>query len=109
MDPKTTVGQIHLTHPKDANFTSLYEESFSKHGQNIQLFGILEITGNAGPLARARRQEYEQFMQTLIAAFKKTYITASRLDLNTFEAALSGINLALGKYAARGRVSWIGK
>ena len=109
MDPKTTVGQIHLTHPKDANFTSLYEESFSKHGQNIQLFGVLEITGNAGPLARARRQEYEQFMQTLIAAFKKTYITASRLDLNTFEAALSGINLALGKYAARGRVSWIGK
>ena len=55
MDPKTIVGQVHLTHPKDTNFTSLYEESFSKHGQNIQLFGVLEIAGSAGPLARGRK------------------------------------------------------
>ena len=109
MDPKTIVGQVHLTHPKDTNFTSLYEESFSKHGQNIQLFGVLEIAGSAGPLARGRKLEYEQFAQTLIAAFKKTYIATAKLDQNTFEQALASINTALGKYAARGKVSWIGK
>jgi energy-coupling factor transporter transmembrane protein EcfT len=109
MKLKTKVGQILLTNPRDQNFTSLYEEAFSKHGQNVELFVTLEIADAAANLSKPRRLEYEQLAQMLVSAFKKTYIAAAHIDQNTFEQALTAINAALSRLAAKGKVSWYGK
>ncbi len=109
MKLKTRVGQIFLTHAKDENYTSLYEEAFSKHGQNVELFAVLEISDSAGVSPKLRKTEYEHLTQTLVGAFKKTYVSAPALDQATFEKALATINASLSRLASRGKVGWYGK
>lgn len=109
MKLRTKVGQVFLNHPKDENFTSLYEEAFSKQGQTVELFVVLEIAESGPNLSRIRKAEYEQMAQMLVQAFKKSYVTAPVLDHGTFEKALAAVNAALSRLAGRGKVSWYGK
>lgn len=109
MKLKTSVGQIFLTHPKDENFTSLYEEVFSKQGISVELFAVVEITGSGAVMAKARRDEYERLTQALVSAFKKTYISSSFLDEGTFERALVALNSTLSRFVTRGKADWYGK
>lgn len=105
---RTNVGQIYLTHPRDENFTSVYQEAFTKHGQSVELFVVVEISGSNGGI-RALRPEYEKLVQAFVSALKKTYVAAQTIDENTFEKALAAINASLSKIASRGRVNWYGK
>src|SRR3989338_3877883 len=108
MTLKTNVGQIYLTHPKDENFTSIYEEAFTKHGQPVELFVVVEISGNGSAIGD-RRGEYEKLVQTFVSALKKTYVSAPVVDQDTFERALAAINTSISKIASRGKVNWYGK
>ncbi|MBI4050855.1 MAG: hypothetical protein HY396_02680 [Candidatus Doudnabacteria bacterium] len=109
MKLKTKVGQIFLTHPKDENFTSLYEEAFSKHGDAVELFAILDISGISFPELKTKKKEYEKLVQMLVAAFKKAYIASQIITPETFEQALSDINSAVSKLLTQNKVSWYGK
>lgn len=109
MKPKINIGQIFLTHPKDENFTSLYEEAFSKQGEPIELFAVLEIDGLAGGLNKQRKAEYNQLTQILVTAFKRTYVSALTIDQGTFEKALTAVNAALSRLMSKTKVSWYGK
>lgn len=106
---KTNVGQIYLTHPKDENFTSIYEEAFTKHGVAVELFLVLEIASNGANSVKLKKPEYEKLVQTVVGALKKTYVTAPAINEDTFERALAAINAALSRLASRGKVNWYGK
>ncbi len=109
MKLRTYVGQVFVTHPKDENFTSLYEEAFSKHGQTVELFAVLEISGSTGNLIKQRKVEYEKLFQILVSAFKRSYVASPSLQDDTFEKALAAINAALSRLMSKGRVDWYGK
>lgn len=109
MKLRTNIGQIFLTHPRDENFTSVYEEAFSKHGQTVELFVVLEINGGGTELLKVRKAEYEKLAQALVSAFKKTYVAAININQDTFERSLAAINAAISKLASHGKVSWYGK
>ncbi|TSA44851.1 hypothetical protein D4R52_03565 [bacterium] len=106
---KTKIGQIFLTHPKDQNYTSIYTESFTKHGQNVELFVAIEIAHRQEAIVRARRAEYDKLAQTLVTTFKKTYVGAVDLDQDFFEKSLASINLAISRLAQRGKIGWYGR
>lgn len=108
MKLKTTVGQVFLTHPRDQNFTSLYEEAFSKHGQAVELFAVLEISGNNEALAKPKKTEYEKLFQIIVATLKKTYVSPVAINPETFEKALSSLNTALSRLMSKGKVNWYG-
>lgn len=104
---KTKIGQIFLEHPKDQNFSTLYEESFSKHGNPLEIFAVIEI---ADPKSgrRAVKNEYEKIAQILVTALKRTYVTSPALDEDTFERALGAVNASLSRSLGRGKTSWYG-
>ena len=106
---KTNIGQIFLTHPQDENFVSLYEEAFSKNNQTVELFVVLEIEDTGLSLARGAKPEYEKFAQTVVAALKRTYVSATVIDQDTFEKALAAINAALSRLAPKTKIKWYGK
>lgn len=103
---KTKIGQIFLTHPKDQNYTSLYEESFAKQGQSVELFAVLEV---ANVSSKQQKTEYEKLAQLLVSALKRAYVTAPAIDENTFERALTSANTALSRALSRGKTNWYGK
>lgn len=105
---KTTIGQIYFTHPRDENFTSLYQEAFSKHGRTYELFTVVEIE-RADLDRQQTKAEYEKLVQNMVSAFKRTYIAAPVVDEETFEKALAAINTGIGRLASRNKVSWYGK
>jgi hypothetical protein len=110
MKPKTNIGQVFLLHPRDENYSAVYEESFLKHGETVQLFAVMEIAPESGGnLSKLNRREYEKLAQILVATFKKTYVTAPILDQDTFEKSLAAINIALSRIISRGRVNWFGR
>lgn len=106
---KTKVGQIFLTHPKVQNYTTLYQEAFSKSGESVELFMVMEIWDGKHPQSRAEKNEYEKLAGAFVSAFKKIYITAPKIDQDTFERSLGSINNTLARIASRGKVSWWGK
>lgn len=106
---KTKVGQIFLTHPKVQNYTTLYQEAFSKSGESVELFMVMEIWDGKHPQSRAEKNEYEKLARDFVSAFKKIYITAPKIDQDTFERSLGSINNTLARIASRGKVSWWGK
>ncbi len=106
---QTNVGQIFLTHPKDQNYTSLYQEAFSKHGQSVELFATLEIMSPEPNSLNRRKTECEKLTQALVGAFKRTYIAASNIDHDTFERALAAINATLSRLAGRSQLNWYGR
>lgn len=105
---ETRVGQIFLTHPKDQNYTSLYEEALTKGGETLELFCVIEID-EASSLAAAKKIEYDKLAQTLVLALKKTYVAAPIIDGDSFEKALGAVNAALSRVARNGRVTWFNK
>lgn len=109
MKSRTNVGQIYLTHPKDENYASVYEEAFAKHGQTVELFAVLEVAGSGINLNKLHRTEYENLTQTLVTAFKRTYVTAAAIDQETFEKALAAINAALSRLVSHNKGNWYGK
>ncbi|MDP3993515.1 MAG: hypothetical protein U1C57_02295 [Candidatus Doudnabacteria bacterium] len=108
-DLKTKVGQIFLTHQKDKNFTSIYEEALSKQGQTLELFAVIDIGDTIADLNRAERSDYEKFAQNLIVAFKKAYIQAVQIDQNSFEKALATANSAVARFAQKNKAHWYNK
>lgn len=106
MKLKTEVGQIYLTHPKDQNYTALYEEALTKGGETLELFAVLEIDD---PGAAAKRLEYERVTQAVVQTLKKTYIAAHIIDGESFEKALAAVNAALGRLARGGKMGWLQK
>lgn len=107
---KTTVGQVFLTHPgKDKNFVSIYEEAFSKHGQDIELFAVIEVADVSSVVLKNRKKEYDKLAQSLVNAFKKAYITSPLLDEDVFEQALSAINATLSQTLSKGSANWYNK
>lgn len=104
---KTRVGQIFLEHPKDQNYTSIYEETFTKQGRTVELFAVMEVipSGRNG----LNKSECETLSRTIVSAFKKTYIAAPTTDDDTFERALAAINAALGKLGTKGKINWYGQ
>lgn len=110
MKLRTNVGQIFLLHPKDENFSVLFEESFSKHGETIQLFMVMEISpGITGSPTKLYRKEYEKLSQIIVTTLKKTYVTAPKLDEDIFEKALAAINAALSRVIGKGKINWFGR
>ncbi len=109
MKIKTKVGQIFLTHPRDENFTSLYEEAFSKHGDTVELFAILDVSDLSLPQLKAKKKEYEKLIQIVVTAFKKAYIASPNITQETFEQALSSINSTISRILTKNKVSWYGK
>lgn len=106
---KTNVGQIFITHGRDENFASLYEEAFSKHGQTFQIFAVLEVENARLDFPKENKQEYEKLVQNIVGAFKRTYISAPIINDELFEKSLAAINAALSRVASKSKVSWYGK
>ncbi|MDP3741383.1 MAG: hypothetical protein Q8R08_03610 [bacterium] len=110
MTLKTRVGQIFLEHPKDENYSSIYEETFTKQGQAVQLFAAMEIAESSRTnQIKNRKLEYEALTRAIVGAFKKTYVSAVEINEDTFERSLAAINATLGKLGAKGKVNWFGK
>ncbi|MBI4050322.1 MAG: hypothetical protein HY398_02635 [Candidatus Doudnabacteria bacterium] len=105
---KTEVGQIYLTHPRDHNYTALYEEALTRGGETLELFAVLEVDEPAA-LTPAKRLEYEKLAQILVQTLKKTYITAPLLDGEAFERALAAVNAALARLARGSRAGWLAR
>lgn len=103
----TNVGQIFLVHPADQNYTNLYEEVFSKFGETVELFAVLEVADM--PPNKLAKAEYEKLSRTVVSVFKKAYVSSPTLDQESFERALGHINAALSRLASRGKVSWFNK
>ncbi|OGE75987.1 MAG: hypothetical protein A3C85_00810 [Candidatus Doudnabacteria bacterium RIFCSPHIGHO2_02_FULL_48_21] len=109
MKLKTTVGQIFLTHPKDGNFTSVYEESFGKLGQTIDLFAVIEVSGIGPQILKANKLDYDKLTRTIVGALKRTYIAAMKGQEDIFEKALANINSSLSRLAAKEKINWFGR
>jgi len=106
---KTNVGQIFLTHPKDENFTSVYEESFSRDGASVDLFAVIEIAGIGPQMLKASKADYEKLTQTIVGALKRTYIAAPSVSEETFEKALANINSSLSRLGSKEKITWFGR
>ena len=108
-DLKTEVGQIFLTHQKDKNFTSIYEEALSKQGQTLELFAVIDIGDTITTLNKAARSDYEKFAQNVVVALKKAYIQTVQIDQNSFEKALATINSAVARFVQKNKAPWYNK
>lgn len=105
MKLEINVGQIFLTHPRDENFTSVYEESFSKQGGAIYLFAVIEIAGLRAAGLPSGKDQYQKLARTIVGALKRTYIAAPLADEDTFEKALSNVNSVLARTTAKEQIS----
>lgn len=99
------VGQVFLTHPHDENFTSVYEEAFSKQGAPIHLFAVIEIGRGNTAHTENRREEYEKLSRAIVGTLKRSFIGASAVDDDTFEKALAAVNAALARLATKEQVA----
>ena len=109
MKLETNVGQILLTHPKDENYTSLYEETIRKQGKAVQLFMVMETTTGDDGLTSEKKRGYKKLEQTIASSLKKAYVASDVIDEAAFERALATVNTALSQFASRSRVKWFGK
>ena len=109
MPLKTKVGQIFLTHRKDENYTSLYEETLKKHGKIVELFAVIEIADGAKTPSAGLAREYRKIEQDIVSAFKKVYVSTDLINEAAFERALATVNLALARLAGKSKVRWFGK
>ena len=109
MKTKVQVGQIHLTHPKDQNFTALYAEAFRKDQDSVDLFAVIEIADDQPGGPRVLKTEYERLIGLVVAAFKKSYVTSPIIDEDAFERALASVNASLSRSLSRGKVGWFDK
>jgi len=109
MKLKTNVGQIFLNHPLDGNFTSVYEETFSKQGQSVDLFAVIEITAVSSQTLKINKPDYEKLARTIVSALKRTYIAAAAIGEYTFEKALANINSSLSRLGSKEKITWFGR
>src|SRR3989338_7125042 len=107
MKLQSTIGQIFLTHPRDQNYTSIYEEAFGKHGASLDLMVIVEVADPIG--AKNKKEEYESLSRAIVSSLKKTYISSPNIGEDTFERALAAINASLWRTVSKNKVSWYGK
>lgn len=109
MKNKIQVGQIHLTHPKDQNFTALYAEAFSKQQESVDLFGVFEVATGSPQENKALQAEHERLVGLIVGAFKKSYVSSPIIDKDSFERALAAVNTSLSRSLSRGKAGWFGK
>lgn len=107
MKLQATVGQIFLTHQRDQNYTSIYEEAFGKHGQSLDLFVIIEVDDPGG--IKTKKEEYEKLSKAIVTTFKKSYITSQVLGEENFERSLAAVNAAISRAGSKNKVGWYGK
>lgn len=98
---ETQVGQIYINNKKlSKSFVSLFSEKIME--SEAELFALLEI-----PLLNsASSAESEKISKVISAVLQKNF---KRINPNAFENAISQVNEELGKIAAQGQTSWVGK
>ena len=104
MKYEINVGQIFLTHPRDDNFTSVYEETILKQKEPAHLFAIIEI-GDVGVIDAKARDEYQKLARIIVSTLKRAYLNAVEANEDTFERALGAINAALSRQASKDQVA----
>ncbi len=109
MKLKINVGQIFLTHPKDQNFASVYEESFSRDGGNVDLFAVIEVASASSQMLKANKADYDNLSKTIVAALKRTYVSSPVVNEDTFEKALANINSSLSRLGSKEKIIWFGR
>src|SRR3989344_1000798 len=109
MKLKLNIGQVFLTHPKDQNFASVYEESFSRDGGSVDLFAVIEVASASSQTLKANKEDYEKLSRTIVAALKRTYISSPIVNEETFEKALANINSSLSRLGSKEKVTWFGR
>ncbi len=99
--PVIKVGQIFLTHPRDQNFTSVYEETFSKQGGAVYLFAVIEVAETGENDFSGRKEECQKLARAMVSTLKRTYIALPVINEEIFEKALASVNATLARLASR--------
>lgn len=104
---RTEIGQIFSTHPKDQNFTSVYQETFSKTGRPLDLFAVIEIVAKTPETLKLYQAELEKVFQTLVTTLKKIHVSSPIVSEDTFEKAIATINTALSRLVSHAKIDWL--